>query len=72
MSLNFLSLKTSDVYLNASSGKLFANVSRLELINWKLSRKIIGLPNTKAMYFSLLFGIAHIRVFWQVHQSLAS
>ena len=62
MSVNLLCLKTSDVYLNASLGKLLTNLSRLELVNWKLSTKIKCLRKINATYFSMLFGVALVSI----------
>ena len=44
----------------SSSGRLPASLSRLELINWKLSRSTKCCPNMKAMYFPFFFGITFI------------
>ena len=39
---------------------LLTNLSKLELINWKLSINVKLLPSVKAMYLSMLLGIAFI------------
>ena len=63
MSFNLSSLKTSDVYLNLSRGRSLANLSRLELMNWKLSRKTRCPPNIKAMFFNVLWNRIDIHLF---------
>ena len=48
------------MWINAFFSKLLTNLSKFELMNWKLSMKVRWLPNMKAIYFSILSGIAFI------------